>query len=192
MENNFTEVINRVLSGEHRAYGELYDRTIQDVYKNVHFLIDNSSDVEDLVQDIYVQVYKSLGKFDCHKSFKPWLIGIAIKQVQAYRRKNWMRIRIVKKAEDNKQQNVEDFSEDVVNKIINEPLMQLVKELPFKLKQVIILRYLNDYSQEEVATILDIPIGTVKSRINAALKKLRTNVISENTLNKKVGMYRES
>lgn len=119
MENNFTEVINRVLSGEHRAYGELYDRTIQDVYKNVHFLIDNSSDVEDLVQDIYVQVYKSLGKFDCHKSFKPWLIGIAIKQVQAYRRKNWMRIRIVKKAEDNKQQNVEDFSEDVVNKIIN-------------------------------------------------------------------------
>ncbi|MRU04757.1 sigma-70 family RNA polymerase sigma factor, partial [Bacillus anthracis] len=46
-------------------------------------------------------------------------------------------------------------------------------KLPYKLKQVIILRYLHDYSQEEVAQILHIPIGTVKSRIHAALKKLR-------------------
>lgn len=47
-------------------------------------------------------------------------------------------------------------------------------ELPYKLKQVVILRYLNDYTQDEISAILEVPIGTVKSRINAALTKLRT------------------
>ncbi len=65
------------------------------------------------------------------------------------------------------------FSNDVVSKISNQKLIELIHKLPYKLKQVIILRYLHDYSQEEVAQILHIPIGTVKSRIHAALKKLR-------------------
>ncbi|MEJ9371380.1 sigma-70 family RNA polymerase sigma factor, partial [Schinkia azotoformans] len=62
-------------------------------------------------------------------------------------------------------------------------------ELPYKLKQVIILRYLNDYSQEEVAKILEIPIGTVKSRINAALKKLREKVKNRNISEKVRNVY---
>lgn len=66
-----------------------------------------------------------------------------------------------------------DFSNDVVSKISNQKLIKLIHKLPYKLKQVIILRYLHDYTQEEVAHILHIPIGTVKSRIHAALKKLR-------------------
>lgn len=84
-----------------------------------------------------------------------------------------MRYRIVKKAEEIEQVNVLDFSNEIVNKITNQQLVDLVNDLPYKLKQTIILRYLNGYSQEEVATILEIPIGTVKSRINTALKKLR-------------------
>ncbi|MNI95983.1 ECF RNA polymerase sigma factor SigW [compost metagenome] len=48
-----------------------------------------------------------------------------------------------------------------------------MNRLPFKLKQVIILHYLQEYSQEEIAAILEIPLGTVKSRIHAALQKLR-------------------
>ncbi len=59
--------------------------------------------------------------------------------------------------------------------------------LPYKLKQVIILRYLHDYSQEEVANILDIPVGTVKSRIYAALKKLRQKEHGGNIILKEVG-----
>ncbi|MNY71690.1 RNA polymerase sigma-E factor [compost metagenome] len=52
-------------------------------------------------------------------------------------------------------------------------LMDKVKSLPYKLRQVIVLHYLQEYSQEEAAAILGIPLGTVKSRIHAALQKLR-------------------
>ncbi|SIR41885.1 RNA polymerase sigma-70 factor, ECF subfamily [Paenibacillus macquariensis] len=66
-----------------------------------------------------------------------------------------------------------DFTHEVVDKLSNHSLLMNVEHLPYKLKQVVILHYLSEYSQEEVANILRIPLGTVKSRIHAALQKLR-------------------
>ncbi|PQZ53952.1 MULTISPECIES: sigma-70 family RNA polymerase sigma factor [Bacillus] len=172
-ETVYTDLIKLTLSGNKEAYSELYDRTIQEVYKAAHFLIEDKTDVDDVVQEIYIQLYESLRKYDSEKPFRPWLIGLAIKQIHSYRRKRWMRLRIVKKAEEQRKPVQIDFSSDVVSKISNQKLIELIHKLPYKLKQVIILRYLHDYSQEEVAHILHIPIGTVKSRIHAALKKLR-------------------
>ncbi|MGE7663941.1 sigma-70 family RNA polymerase sigma factor [Peribacillus sp. NPDC097197] len=174
-QTDLLNTINRFLNGETQAYNDLYERTIQTVYKNVHFLIDEKSEVDDVVQDVYIQIYKSLRKYDRERPFKPWLTGIVVKTIQTYRRKRWMRLRISKKVEETKQVAIPDFSNDIVEKISNRHLVDLVNQLPYKLKQVVILRYLNDYSQEEVARILDIPIGTVKSRIHASLKKLNAH-----------------
>ncbi|GLV66255.1 RNA polymerase sigma factor [Bacillus mycoides] len=172
-ETVYMDLIQLTLSGNKEAYSELYDKTIQEVYKTAHFLIEDKTDVVDVVQEIYIQLYESLRKYDSEKPFRPWLIGLAIKQIHSYRRKRWMRLRIVKKAEEQRKPVQIDFSSDVVSKISNQKLIELIHKLPYKLKQIIILRYLHDYSQEEVAQILHIPIGTVKSRIHAALKKLR-------------------
>ncbi|MBE5104924.1 sigma-70 family RNA polymerase sigma factor [Bacillus thuringiensis] len=172
-QTDYTDLIRLTLSGNKEAYSELYDKTIQEVYKTAHFLIEDKADVDDVVQEIYIQVYESLRKYDSEKPFRPWLIGLTIKQIHSYRRKRWMRLRTVKKAEVQRKPVQLDFSNDVVSKISNQKLTEFIHKLPYKLKQVIILRYLHDYSQEEVAQILHIPIGTVKSRIHAALKKLR-------------------
>ncbi|MHC2835287.1 sigma-70 family RNA polymerase sigma factor [Bacillus sp. F9_6S_D1_P_5] len=172
-ETVYTDLIQLTLSGNKGAYSELYDKTIQEVYKTAHFLIEDKTDVDDVVQEIYIQLYESLRKYDSEKPFHPWLIGLAIKQIHSYRRKRWMRLRIIKKAEEQRKPVQIDFSNDLISKISNQKLIELIYKLPYKLKQVIILRYLHDYSQEEVAQILHIPIGTVKSRIHAALKKLR-------------------
>ncbi|CAM3910192.1 RNA polymerase subunit sigma [Bacillus luti] len=172
-ETVYMDLIQLTLLGNKEAYSELYDKTIQEVYKTAHFLIDDKTDVDDVVQEIYIQLYESLRKYDSEKPFRPWLIGLTIKQIHSYRRKRWMRLRIIKKAEEQRKLVQIDFSNDVVSKISNQKLVELIHKLPYKLKQVIILRYLHDYSQEEVAQILHIPLGTVKSRIHAALKKLR-------------------
>lgn len=92
-----THLIQLTLSGNKEAYSELYDKTIQEVYKTAHFLIDDKADVDDVVQEIYIQLYESLRKYDSEKPFRPWLIGLAIKQIHSYRRKRWMRLRIIKK-----------------------------------------------------------------------------------------------
>lgn len=180
-------LISKILLGNKQSYEELYEYTIHYIYKNVHFLIDEKDDVDDLVQDIYIELYKSLSSFDGSKKFKSWLTGIVIRQVQAYRRKRWMRLRIVKKAELQKNVDENDFSNIIIEKLSNQHVIDSVNQLPYKLKQVIILRYLNDYSQEEVASILEIPLGTVKSRINAALKKLRSKEPNTKLCLEKVG-----
>ena len=174
VDNEFIKLINLIGVGDKEACGELYEKTIQDVFKTVHFLVEEKTDVDDLVQDIYIQVFKSIKKFDVERKFKPWLMGIVLKQIKAYRRKKWMIIRTVKKVEEFKEEKELDFSTEVIEKITNKQLVKLVDELPDKLKQVVILRYLNDYTQDEISAILEVPIGTVKSRINAALTKLRT------------------
>ena len=172
-ETEWSQLVKQTLSGDQAAYGEMYDRTIQGIYKTVHFLLDTKSDTDDVVQEVYIEAYKSLSKYDVSKPFKPWLTGIAIKQIHSYRRKRWMQLRIVKKAEQYVQSTMYDETNDLVDRLNNKQIVEIVNQLPFKLKQVVILHYLNEFSQEEIAKILEIPLGTVKSRIHAALKKLR-------------------
>lgn len=169
----YTKLIALTLAGSREAYSELYEMTIQDVYKTVHFLVGDPSDVDDVVQEIYMQVHKSLGQFDASRPFCPWLMGLVMRQIHAFRRKRWTHLRTTKKAQNYENPVAYDFSHEVVDKLCNRALLAAVEQLPFKLKQVVILHYLNEYSQEEVAGILEIPLGTVKSRIHAALQKLR-------------------
>jgi RNA polymerase sigma-70 factor, ECF subfamily len=185
-QNEYGKLIELTLSGSKDAYGEIYEKTVQDVYQTVHFLLEEKADVDDVVQEVYVQVYKSLSRYDQSKPFQPWLKGIAVKQISAYRRKRWLGFRNTKKVLQQPIEIEKDFSGAVVDKISNKQLVQLVDKLPYKLRQVIILRYLNEHSQEEVAAILKVPIGTVKSRIHSALKKLREHEQSENIFLRKV------
>lgn len=169
----YSQLIALTLAGSREAFSEIYETTIRDVYQTVHFLVQDSSDVDDIVQEIYIQVHRSLEQFDANRPFKPWLMGVAMRQIHAYRRKRWTHLRILKKAEQVNEVMESDFTSEVVDRLSNRRLLASVDRLPFKLKQVIILHYLNEYSQEESAAILGIPLGTVKSRIHAALHKLR-------------------
>ncbi|MEC0239997.1 sigma-70 family RNA polymerase sigma factor [Paenibacillus dokdonensis] len=172
--SEYTRLIALTLDGSRDAFGELYEVTIKDVYKTVYFLIREPSDAEDVIQEIYIQVYRSLGKFDINRPFRPWLMGVVMRQIQSHRRKSWTNVRAIKKAEQIDQAAVVyDFSSEVINKVSNRSLLASVDRLPYKLKQVVILHYLNDYTQEEIAHTLEIPLGTVKSRIHAALQKMR-------------------
>ncbi|MEK5640786.1 RNA polymerase subunit sigma [Paenibacillus rhizosphaerae] len=169
----YAKLVALTLAGSRDAFGELYEATIKDIYKTVYFLVKEQSDAEDVIQEIYIQVYRSLEKFDANRPFRPWLMGIVMRQIQAHRRKRWTHVRIIKRVEQIEQAVVYDFSNEVVNKVSNRSLLACVDRLPFKLKIVITLHYLNDYTQEEIASILEIPLGTVKSRIHAALQKIR-------------------
>lgn len=103
-EAEYVYLIEQTLSGNQEACSDLYDKTIEDVYKTAHFLIEENSDIDDVVQEIYMQLYQLLSQFDRGRSFRPWLMGLAVRQIHSYRRKRWMRLRIVKKAEEQKKQ----------------------------------------------------------------------------------------
>ncbi|RAR38533.1 sigma factor, partial [Paenibacillus sp. MDMC362] len=72
--SEYARLISLTLAGSRDAFGELYEATIKDVYNTVYFLIREPSDAEDVVQEIYIQVYRSLEKFDVSRPFRPWLM----------------------------------------------------------------------------------------------------------------------
>jgi RNA polymerase sigma-70 factor (ECF subfamily) len=172
--NDLNQLIKLSIAGNREAFSGIYEKINKDISQTVRFLIEDKSDSEDIIQEIYIQLYKSLPGFDLARPFRPWLMGLVTRQVSSYRRKRWMRFRILNKKTQQRDEIVEpDFSGTVAEKLFNQQLLQRIENLPYKLKQVVILHYLNEYTQEEVAQILDIPHGTVKSRIHSALQKLR-------------------
>lgn len=175
MDDNeqFITLVKLSRAGDHEAYGEIYEKTVQDVYRTVRFLVRHASDAEDLVQEVYIQAYRSLEKFDVQRPFRPWLMGIAMRIVQNDRRKKLLRLRFNERVNKTDTAMEQDFTGELVSKLAHRPLLEQVQRLPYKQRQVITLHYLSEYTQEEIATILDIPLGTVKSRIHAGLGKLR-------------------
>ncbi|MNI24802.1 ECF RNA polymerase sigma factor SigW [compost metagenome] len=139
----------------------------------MRFLVSEAANAEDVVQDIYIELHRSLERYDPSREFRPWLMGLVMRQIHAYRRKSWRHFRLLKRVEHGVERMEYDFTGEVVERLAGRTLLEAVNRLPFKLKQVVILHYLQEYSQEEIAVILEIPLGTVKSRIHAALQKLR-------------------
>lgn len=78
-ETDYHNLIQLTLSANQEAYSELYDKTIQDIYRTAHFLIEEKVDVDDVVQEIYIQIYQSLSKYDRERPFRPWLMGLAVR-----------------------------------------------------------------------------------------------------------------
>ncbi len=111
-EIDYAHLIQLTLSGNKEAYSKLYDKTIQEVYKTAHFLIEDKTDVDDVVQEVYIQLYESLRKYDSEKPFRPWLIGLAIKQIHSYRRREVDATANHKKAEEQRKPVQIDFLND--------------------------------------------------------------------------------
>jgi RNA polymerase sigma-70 factor, ECF subfamily len=178
------------LEGERDAFLKIYDETITDATKLVNILIYDKTQKEDILQDIYLELYKSLSKFKMEEQFRPWFTGIVIRQTKSYLRKNWLLSRVKsKQMEHLVPEDEADFSDHLVDQLHNQELLHIIDSLSFKLKSIIVLRYLSDFSQEEIANILKLPIGTVRSRISYGLKILRKKlkidrVHSEKRVNK--------
>lgn len=173
--------IEKVLDGDRAAFADLYNQTIHTVYRTLYFLSYDKSELDDVVQNIYIELFKNLAKFDSSRSsFYAWLNGITVRQHQAHRRKKWREGR--NKAIQARMEvgGIEpDFSTLLIDKVSNEHVIKSIETLSYKTKQVIILHYLNDLTHEEISEILKIPLGTVKSRLHSALNQLRKKLGSQ-------------
>jgi len=168
------DLIERILAGSSAAYAELYEQTAGDLYKLIRLLVGNTEDAQDVMQETYLQAHRNLHRFDRDRAFRPWVTGIALRQVKACRRKRWLQARrIGRAAQYNRRTEEADFANESAERLDRGEWIERIERLPYKLRQIVILKYLNDYAQEEIAEILGIPLGTVKSRVHAALERLR-------------------
>ncbi|MED1919395.1 sigma-70 family RNA polymerase sigma factor [Bacillus thuringiensis] len=174
MENEeMYQLLIKMKEGDEQAFHTMYDATFQDVYRTVSFLVDHKQDREDVMNEIYMQMWTSLANYDTKRPFQFWLHGLVIRQVQRFRVKSWRRFRIFERIRSYSQEESYWDEHTALMDGRNQLISQSIRKLTDKQRTVIIFRFYHDYTLEEIATLLDIPLGTVKSRYHAGLQALR-------------------
>jgi RNA polymerase sigma-70 factor (ECF subfamily) len=173
-EDELNDWIRKMSNGNKEAFQVLYEQSRDHVFKTVYFLVSNKQDVCDVVNEVYTELFKSLPSYNFQKPYRAWLNGLIVRQTQNWNRKIWRRFRLYDRK---KLLELEEHALDAEQiHLQNEhglELIALVQKLSYKHNVVIVLRYFQECSFEEISELLNIPVGTVKSRHHIALGKLR-------------------
>jgi len=163
------QIIIRAQSGDREAFAILFEQYKNLVYKTAYLMLGESAEAEDALQEIFLQVYKSLSGFDPSKAaFTTWLYRVTFNYCLNHRRKKRP---FTLPLEDMSLALTSEFPGSQLAD--EEILQQAIGKLTDRQRAVVILRYFWDLPYAEIAQILDVPLGTVKSRIDLALKTLR-------------------
>jgi RNA polymerase sigma-70 factor (ECF subfamily) len=162
-------LIQRSKAGDQTAFGEIFEQYKNLVYKTAYLLLDNPHEAEDALQEIFVKVYRSLDQYQPSKSaFSTWLYRITVNHCLNQRRKPLLAPDTLEKSRFASQplRTLEDQFAD------EQAIQQALNRLSVKLRAVIVLRYYHELAYAEIAQILEIPLGTVQSRLNQGMKKI--------------------
>ena len=169
-----SELIPRVQRGDLAAFEALYDRYKGQVYRAALAITRDQGAAEDILQECLLRVYAHIDRIDVARPLSPWIHRVAVNL--SY---NWVtkRRRWFPSLEEVIEQFVGDHHDSPEHVVEREELQRIVQEaihsLSFAQRVVVILFYLNGFSLEEIAYILDCPVGTVKSRLYYGRQNLK-------------------
>jgi RNA polymerase sigma-70 factor (ECF subfamily) len=130
-------------------------------------------EVDEIVQDAFVKAHRALARFDVSRPFRPWLIAFVANESSHRRRSRVRRARLNESAGAGRRV-VESSAEDRLMQTMDHvELRSTLERLDRKDREVIVYRYLLEFSEAETAEALHCPVGTVKSRTARALARLR-------------------
>ncbi len=176
-------VIERALSGDSRAYTELLNRYRDSVYYVMLRMVTNPSDAEDLTIEAFGKAFHNLAKYVPSHAFSTWLFRIATNNCIDFMRRKSQSPRPFNHDEGEEDEVEATVASDMVapdevmiNRETAASLNRIVKTLKPRYRRLIELRYFEEYSYEEIASELSLPIGTVKARLFRA-KVLIQNMV---------------
>lgn len=168
--------IQEMRDGSIGSFDFIYNETSSDVYRLISMFVYNHMDRDDIMNEVYVQLWSSINNYNLDKPFRAWLHGITIRQISNFKRKNWRVFRIFQKQSSMLSREDMSYEPNFIHSELESEIMELINCLSDKLKAVIVLRYCCDYSLQEIADTLGISLGTVKSRHHSALKQLKRRI----------------
>ena len=179
------ELLGRFCRGQTEAFGVLVRRYERELYGYLRRYLGDSSLAEDVFQNTFLQLYLKSGQYEPGRPVRPWLYTIATHQaIDALRRNGRHQAVSLERTEEAADTDLHSLLETLESrgpapleavsaKERRERVRASVDQLPDFLRQVLILAYYQGLKYREIAEILDIPVGTVKSRLHAALVKLQ-------------------
>ncbi|MCL5985175.1 MAG: sigma-70 family RNA polymerase sigma factor [Actinobacteria bacterium] len=168
-------LISKVARGDNHAATALIIRYQGKIFNFSMRFLDNRDDAFDVTQETFLRMIRGAVQFRGESKFSTWLFSIA---ANLARDKIKARKIFIEISNDDDDSEIFDFSSDydleeaVINKIDGQSLIDAIVKLPVKLKEVLILCDISGFKYEEISRMVNIPIGTVKSRINRAREQM--------------------
>lgn len=169
------------LDGDEQAFSLVVHRYERELFQFVGRFVRDAAAAEDIVQDTFIQVHRSAHGFDMSRRFRPWMFTIAANKARDYLRTRGRRKEVAFSFDNSEgeQTNFQDFLADAGPTPLieleadeqRETVRKVVAKLPDHLREVLLLAYFQRFPYKEMAEILEIPLGTVKSRLHAAVTK---------------------
>jgi RNA polymerase sigma-70 factor (ECF subfamily) len=175
------ELVHRAQRGELVAYDALVRAYETLAFRAAYLITRDEHEAADAAQDAFVRAYRALGTFRAGEPFRPWLMRIvtnqALNRVQALRRRTGMTERYIRVM--NEPNDPPEPQHAVEQQEQHQALLRAVARLKPEEQTLIALRYFLELPEGEVAQALNIPRGTVKSRLSRTLAKLREVIRKE-------------
>lgn len=167
------ELVNAARTGDEAAWEALVRAYQPAVFRLAYLLLGEADDADDVAQETFLRAQAALHRFDVVRPLRPWLFRIAANLARNKRRsfsRYFAALQRLLRAEPEPVINIPQAS---VQKQDAQALWQAVRQLGQNEQTVIYLRYFLELSEAEMAATLELPPGTVKSRLHRALRKLR-------------------
>ena len=178
---NDNDLLERYTAGEEDAFQELVSRYKDSVYGFLRRFLSRSDMIEDVFQETFMQLYVSRDTFDVSRPLRPWLFTIAANKAKdALRRMQRSESAHFGNMFDGDEHSMDDVLnslehdarmpyDDLIKDETAESVKRVISKMPEKLREIILLAYFHKFSYAEIARILVIPVGTVKSRLHTAV-----------------------
>ena len=179
VEQNDADLVRQTLCGKTSAYNGLVMRYQRQVYNLAYRMLGNAEDAGDLVQETFLRAYGALASFRQDASFLTWLYKIAsnlcIDQLRSRKARSALSLDVEleegrEPAADSRNCSPEELA---IRDSVQEVVQRAISNLPEKYRVVVVMRHLQDMSVEEIANVLEMPTGTVKTHLFRAREMLR-------------------
>ncbi len=171
-------ILDRFKNGDKSAFEEIVLTYQNNIYSLCSYMLGDTDTANDAAQETFLKAYQSLKNFRPNASIYTWLYRIAVNTCIDYKRKSTFETHFPHTTNDTshiEEQPSVDLSPEksYESKQIADALNNALNKLSLKLKTIIVMKEVEGLSYEEIADILDISIGTVKSRISRAREELK-------------------
>ena len=176
-------LIKKILGGKKSSFEELMKKYNKKIFGFIFRMVRDEEIAIELTQDFFIKIFNVLAKYNFEYKFSTWAYRICYNLVIDYVRKNQTYIDSLDDDTVSQKQMLESenyISEDGFDKLAKEELRDyiwtVVDTIPVKYRELILLRYLQGLKYDEIASITELPVGTVKNRIFKAKEILKTEI----------------
>lgn len=164
------ELIRRSLNGEIEAWGEIVRRYKEAVFGVAMGILGNAADAEDISHDAFIRAYENLRRYDLSRRFSTWLFAITANlcKNKLRRERFFAPLRHASRIAA-----ASNPAEQVAKEELSTKVRESLNELSFKYRAPLVLRFYADLDYKEIAQALDLPEGTVKTRLHRGKLELK-------------------